>query len=133
MKKLTLITFVAIFFVACNDSKSKEGDNKTSNSTESVKPSATGDDAALTAWLSGKMLTSTYDEPKYDMWDKFKFNADGTGTDKDNSTAKWEIKDGQFIFHGPMDMKYKIEKKNDSTMLMKGSIKDNNYKVSPIK
>ena len=58
MKKLTLITFVAIFFVACNDSKSEEGDNKTPNSTESVKPSATGDDAALTAWLSGKMLTS---------------------------------------------------------------------------
>ena len=133
MKKFIFIALTAIFFTACGDNKSKDGDKTSTTTKDEVKPAATGDDAAMTAWLGGKMLSSTKNDPKYDMWDKFKFNADGTCTDKDNASAKWEIKDGQFLFHASMEMKTKVEKKDDSTIIFKRSMGDDTYKVTPIK
>ncbi len=92
------IVFAAMLFEACNDGKSKEGDNKSDATRDDIRATGTGDDVALTARLSSKRLSSTYKEPKYDLWDKFKFNAGGTGTNKNNASAKWEIKGAEFVF-----------------------------------
>lgn len=123
MKKLIFIAVMAIFVTACNNNKSKEGD----------KPAATGEDAALTSWLSGKMLNSTKKDPNYDMYNHLKLNADGTCTDKGDASAKWKVENGEFLFIASMTLKNKITKKNDSTVVFKGSISDDDYILTPIK
>lgn len=134
MKRLILILAAGAFLAACNNSDKKEsGNDPASPASNDSKSVASGDDAALTSWLGGKMLSSTSADPKTDMWHNMKLNADGTCTDKDNASAKWEIKNGEFVFHAAMDMKRKIEKKDDTTVIFKGSIGDDSYRVSPIK
>lgn len=135
MKRLMFIAVYALVFTACGDSKSKESDSKSTSSTATTetKPAATGDDAMLTSWLGGKMLNSTKKEPKMDMYDHLKLNADGSCSDKDNSSAKWKVENGEFSFIASMTLKNKIEKKNDSTVIFHGTIGDDIYTLSPIK
>ena len=132
MKKLFMISLLAIVFTACGGSKSKPDAGNDAKKEES-KPAATGDDANLTAWLSGKMLTSTATDPKQALYDHLKLNADGTCIDKDNLSAKWKIENGEFVFMAAMELKKKIEKKDDSTVVFKGVISDDIYTLSPIK
>ncbi|MBK7432539.1 MAG: hypothetical protein IPI66_00725 [Chitinophagaceae bacterium] len=134
MKKIILFALIAGGMIACNDSKTKEGENKTETAgKETVKPAASGEDATMTTWLGGKMLNSTRKDPKMDMYDHLKLNADGTCTDKDNASAKWKVEGGEFVFIASMELKNKIEKKNDSMVVFKGAIGDDVYVLSPIK
>jgi hypothetical protein len=129
MKKLFFLLISAATISACNNEK-KESDTPKTASTEEVKPAAaTGDDAALQQWLGGKMLVSTREDSNTDMWNNMKLNADGSCIDKDNATAKWSIKDGEFVFSASMEIKKKVEKKDDSTLVFKGAIGDDIYKV----
>lgn len=134
MKKLMLIALSVILFTACNNSKSKEGDNGSATPPkDEVKPASTGNDAMLTTWLGGKMLNSTMKDPKFDTYDRMKLNADGTLTDKDNSSAKWKVENGEFMFMASMTIKNKIDKKNDTTVVFHGQIGDDIYTLTPIK
>jgi hypothetical protein len=133
MKKLFILFSVISLFAACNNKKSEKENTGNTNQPATVGPASNNEDATLSGWLNGKMLSSSKQDSKTDMWDKLKLNADGSCTDKDNASAKWEIKNGEFVFHGPMDMKYKIEKKDDSTVIFKGSLGDDLYKLSPVK
>lgn len=135
MKKLFLIPMAALLFSACGGDKSKSGNEPTASEPkkEEVKPAATGEDAALTSWLSGKMLTSTAVDPKQAMFDHLKLNADGTCTDKDNAAAKWKIENGEFVFMAAMEMRKKIEKKDDNTVVFKGVVGDDTYTLSAAK
>lgn len=130
MKKIFFLLIATATLGACNNEK-KEGDKPVAG-TEESKPAATGNDAALQQWLGGKMLVSTQADSKMDMWDKLKLNADGSCTDKDNSAAKWTIKDGEFVFTAAMEIKKKLEKKDDSTLVFKGALGGDEYKVKPI-
>lgn len=51
MKKLIITAIIAMFFLACNNGKSKDGD-VTTTKTENAKPAA--DDNAMKTWLQGK-------------------------------------------------------------------------------
>jgi hypothetical protein len=131
MKKIIIIAFIATSFAACNESK--DPSLKTENTKPETATPATGNDAALTTWLSGKMLVSTLADAKYDMWNNLKLKADGTCTDKDNAAAKWSVKDGQFIFESIVNMKMTIQKKAEDTLIFKGDVtKDQEYILKPI-
>jgi hypothetical protein len=132
MKKILFIAVAVTFFAACGGGKSKEENKGTTTATtnQSSAP-ATGKDAELTQWLSGKMLVSTEADPKFDMWNNLKLKADGSCTDKDNAAAKWMVKNGQFIFQSITDMKMDMEKRNDSTLVFKGAISDEVYILKP--
>ena len=131
MKKWIFIALLAMFATACNNDKAKEGDKPATK--EEAKPAASGDDAAMTSWLGGKMLNSTKSDPNTDMYNHLKLNADGTCTDKDNASAKWKVENGEFVFMASMNLKNKVTKKNDSTVVFKGSLGDDDYVLTPIK
>lgn len=134
MKRLTIFLLAALFITACKDTK-KEEDNKAGpviSATENKEQAPTGNDAVLYQWLSGKRLVSTSNEPQYDMWNNLKLNADGTCTDKDNANAKWTVKDGKFVFESVMNITKEMEKKDDTTLVFKGEIKDQTYILKPL-
>jgi hypothetical protein len=133
MKKLFILFTAFVLLSACNNKKSEKENTGNTGQPATVGPVSNNEDASLTSWLNAKMLNSTKQDPKMDMWDKLKLNADGSCTDKDNASAKWEIKNGEFVFHGPMDVKMKIGKKDDSTVIFKGSIGDDSYTLTPLK
>jgi len=131
MKKIIIVALIATSFAACNESKDPA--LKTENTKPETAAPATGQDAELTKWLSGKMLVSTLADSKYDMWNNLKLNADGTCTDKDNAAAKWSVKDGQFNFESVVTMKKKIEKKAEDTLVFKNDVtKDEVYVLKPV-
>ena len=131
MKKILLIAVTATFFAACGGGKSKE-ENKGTGITDQTSAPATGKDAELTQWLSGKMLVSTKADPKFDMWNNLKLKADGSCTDKDNAAARWIVKNGQFLFQSITDMKMDMEKRNDTTLVFKGPISEDVYILKPV-
>lgn len=130
MRKLTLIALSLVFLAACSNNKTN--DKKSAAATEETKPAASGNDAELTKWLSDKMLVSTSKDPQFDMWNNLKMHADGSCTDKDNSSAKWSVKDGKFNFISSMNISYDMEKKNDTTLVFKRQLGDDAYIVKPI-
>lgn len=133
MKKIIFLFFPLSILVACGSKKTADKTTEPStNVAETTKPAATGNDAALIQWLSGKMLISTEKDPKYDMWNNFKMNADGSCIDKDNASAKWTVENGKFIFQSVMNITKEMEKKDDTTLVFKGSIGENIYIVKPI-
>lgn len=134
MKKMIIYLLAAFFVTACKDNK-KEDDKNTEpviSATENKEPAPTGADAALVQWLSGKKLVSTEADPKFDMWHDLKLNADGTCTDKDNASAKWTVKEGKFVFESVMNLTKEIVKKDDTTLVFKGQIKDQTYILKPL-
>ena len=134
MKKLALFLLPVLLLAACGDKKKEE--KKTEpvvTATENKEPAPTGNDAALISWLSGKKLVSTSKEPQYDMWNNLQLHADGTCIDKDNANAKWTVKDGKFVFESVMNITKEMVKKDDTTLLFKGEIKDQTYILKPIK
>lgn len=129
-----MMAVAALLIVSCNNEKEKaKADDAAAGSTPKQEAGlpATGDDAALTTWLSGKTLIAA--NPGQAMYDHLKLNADGTCEDKDKAHAKWKIEGGQFVFQGAMDVKNRIEKRNDTTVVFKGSIGEDVYTVSPSK
>jgi len=134
MRKLLFMALSISLLTAC--SNEKKDDKKTTEtpaeSTGETKPAATGKDAELTQWLSGKKLVSTRKEPQYDMWNNMQLNGDGSCVDKDNAKAKWSVKDGKFIFESVINMTKVMEKKDDTTLVFKGEIGDDQYIVKPI-
>lgn len=134
MKKVLIVASMATVFMACNSGEPKTATTtETPAATEAAKPAATGQDAELTTWLGGKMFNSTAADKTYDAFDKLRLNADGTCIDKDNNTAKWKIENGEFVFITAMEIKKKVEKKDETTVVLKGSIQDDAYTLTPIK
>ena len=137
MKKIFVYVFALAIAVSCKDKKADESKTETpaapATTETASQPAATGVDAELTQWLSGKMLVSTKDDPKFDMWNDLKLNADGSCTDKDNASAKWSVKEGKFNFEGPMTLTKEMEKKDDTTLVFKGAIGNDVYIRKPIK
>lgn len=137
MKKIFVYVFALAIAVSCKDKKADESKTETPAApatTETASlPAATGVDVELTQWLSGKVLVSTKDDPKFDMWNDLKLNADGSCTDKDNASAKWSVKEGKFNFEGPMTLTKEMEKKDDTTLVFKGAIGNDVYILKPIK
>ncbi|MBK6937818.1 MAG: hypothetical protein IPH18_13700 [Chitinophagaceae bacterium] len=133
MKKLFLYLFALALIASCKDKKADEPKTDTPAATETTQPAATGNDATLTQWLSGKMLVSTSKDPATDMWNNLKLNADGTCTDKDDASAKWSVKDGKFNFEAAMTLTKDMIKKDDTTLVFKGVIGDAAYILKPIK
>jgi len=134
MKKMMICLLAVLVMTACKDNK-KEDDNKTErviSATENKQAAPTGNDAVLYQWLSGKKLVSTATDPKFDLWHDLKLNADGTCTDKDNASAKWSVKDGKFVFESVMNLTKEIVKKDDTTLMFKGEIKDQTYILKPL-
>lgn len=132
MKLIFIMALTAIVFMACNSGESKTTTAESPATTEAAKPAATGQDAELTTWLGGKMLNSTAADKTYDMFNKLKLNADGTCIDKDNNSAKWKVENGEFVFIAAMEIKKKVEKKGEATVVLKGSIQDDAYTLTPI-
>jgi hypothetical protein len=133
MKKLFIVALTATVFIACNSGEPKTAaTTEVPVTTETAKP-ATGQDAELTTWLGGKMMNSTAADKTYDMFDKLKLNADGTCVDKDNNSAKWKVENGEFVFIAAMEIKKKLEKKDETTVVLKGAIQDDAYTLTPIK
>lgn len=134
MKKVFIVALIATVFIACNNSETKTAGTtaETPAATEAGKP-ATGQDAGLTTWLGGKMLNSTQADKTTDMFDKLKLNTDGTCIDKDNNSAKWKVENGEFVFISIMEIKKKVEKKDETTAVLKGTIQDDAYTLTPIK
>ncbi|MGB3006080.1 MAG: hypothetical protein WBC06_06210 [Chitinophagaceae bacterium] len=133
MKKIIFLFIPLFILVACGSKKTADKTTEpTATAAEATKPAATGNDAALIQWLSGKMLISTEKDPKYDMWNNFKMNADGSCIDKDNASAKWTVENGKFVFQSVMNITKEMEKKDDTTLVFKGSIGENIYIVKPI-
>lgn len=134
MKQMMIYLLAALIMTACKDNK-KADDKKTEpaiSATDNKEAAPTGADAALVQWLSGKRLVSTSADPKFDMWHDLKLNADGTCTDKDNASARWSVKDGKFVFESAMNLTKQIEKKDDTTLVFKGEIKDQTYILKPL-
>ena len=128
MKKIMLPVLSIVLLASCGDKKNEDKKTDTAvTATETKESAATGNDAALVQWLSGKMLVSKNSDPSTDMWNNLKLNADGTCTDKDNASAKWTVKDGKFIFESAMTLSKEIEKKDDTTLVFKGEISDQTY------
>ena len=132
MRKLTWIALSLVFLTACNNKKADDKKSTVPGTSEETKPAASGADAALTKWLSEKMLVSTKKEPQYDMWNNLKMHADGSCTDKDNSSATWSVTDGKFNFISVMNISYVMEKKDDTTLVFKRELGDDTYIVKPI-
>ncbi len=133
MKKVFIVALTATVFMACNNGETKTTATDKPATTEAAKPAATGQDAELTTWLGGKMLNSTQADKTTDMFDKLKLNADGTCIDKDNNSAKWKVENGEFVFIAAMEIKKKIEKKDETTAVLKGAIQDDTYTLTAIK
>jgi len=134
MKKMTIWLLAVLIIAACKDNK-KENDKKTDqvvSNTDNNQTAPAGNDAVLVQWLSGKKLVSTATDPKFDMWHDLKLNADGTCTDKDNASARWSVKDGKFVFESAMNLTKEMEKKDDTTLVFKGEIKDQTYILKPL-
>jgi len=125
-----IILFAAVLY-SCGGKDEKPDTEKkvteTSVITKESEPS--GVDADLTNWLKGKMLKS--DDATKDYND-FKLYADGTCADKGNAKAEWEIKNGELVIHSAMDLKFKIDKKDENTLILHRSLSDETYKVEPI-
>ena len=121
--------------IACNNNETKTGgtDASPSDTAAAVKPVVSGQDAELTNWLAGKMLHSTQADKTTDMYDKLKLNADGTCIDKDNNPAKWKVENGEFVFTSLIEIKKKVEKKDENNVILKGTIQDDAYTLTPIK
>ena len=133
MRKLFFIALSISLLTACNNEK--KDDKKTTGTTSSsgeTKAPATGKDAELTQWLSGKKLVSTRKEPQYDMWNNMQLNGDGSCLDKENAKAKWSVKDGKFMYESVINMSMVMEKKDDTTLVFKGEIGDDRYIVKPV-
>jgi hypothetical protein len=134
MKKMTIWLLAVLIMAACKDNK-KENDKKTDqvvSNTDNNQTAPAGNDAVLVQWLSGKKLVSTATDPKFDMWHDLKLNADGTCTDKDNASARWSVKEGKFVFESAMNLTKEMEKKDDTTLVFKGEIKDQIYILKPL-
>lgn len=134
MRKITFCLLAILVMAACKDNP-KEKDKETNtvvSETENNQAAPSGNDAILYQWLSGKKLVSTATDPKFDMWHDLKLNADGTCTDKDNASAKWSVKDGKFVFESVMKLTKEMEKKDDTTLVFKGEIKDQTYILKPL-
>ncbi len=130
MRKILFALLSVIVISSCGDSKKEE--EKKPETTETPAPVATGNDAALITWLSGKMLVSTKEDPATDMWNNLKLNADGTCTDKDNASAKWTVKEGKFIFESATTLTKEMEKKDETMLVFKGAVGDDSYLLKPI-
>lgn len=134
MKKVFIVALTATLFMACNSGETKTATTtEAPATTETAKPVTTGQDAGLTSWLGGKMMNSTAADKSFDAFDKLKLNADGTCIDKDNNSAKWKVENGEFVFITAMEIKKKVEKKDETTVVLKGSIQDDAYTLTPIK
>ena len=121
--------------MACNSGETKTATSAAESpaKNDAAKSTSTGQDAELTTWLGGKILNSTAADKTYDMFDKLKLNADGTCVDKDNNSAKWKVENGEFVFIAAMEIKKKLEKKDETTVVLKGAIQDDAYTLTPIK
>jgi len=135
MKKVFIVALSATALMACNNGETKEPAKATETTAagEAPKPAATGQDAELTTWLGGKMFNSMQADKTTDMFDKLKLNADGTCIDKDNNAAKWKVENGEFVFISVMEIKKKVEKKDETTVVLKGTVQDDSYTLTPIK
>lgn len=133
--KSTLVIMAALLLASCGGKNEKEketGNREPAPSSTSSTAPATGKDAELTSWLSGKRLVSTAKEPQYDMWNDLKLYADGTCKDKDNASAKWRISEGKFIFEAAINMTKELEKTDDTTLVFKGLVSDQRYILKPV-
>lgn len=131
MKKI-LIPCIAVFILSsCGDSKtsktSTEEKKETSNATTSTTAAPSGNDAMLTDWLKGKMLTSEDSNKDYN---NFKLFADGTCEDKGGAKTSWTIENGVLNIGGLL--KINIEKKDENTIILHRSLSDEVYSVKPI-
>jgi hypothetical protein len=126
MKKIFILALIAATIISCKNGKAKE-ENKTTDEKTTTATAATGNDAVLTDWLKGKILTA--DDPKLD-YNNFKLLADGTCEDKGGAKVSWTIEEGKLNMGGLM--KIAIEKKDETTLIMHRSLSDETYKVSAL-
>lgn len=131
---LTLALFSTILLGSCGGGKAKDEKPADALAPTTDQPATTaapaGADAELTQWLGGKTLHSTKADPKLDMYDNLKLAADGTCTDKDNAAAKWKVENGEFVLMTAMELKNKIDKKDDTTVVFHGAIGDDVYTLT---
>lgn len=130
--KFFMVVLAASLFIACGGKKEKETQSTAPAASSTSPAPASGKDAELTSWLSGKKLVSTEKDPKFDMWNDLKLYADGTCKDKDNASAKWSVKEGKFIFESAMNITKEMEKKDDTTLVFKGVVGDALYILKPV-
>lgn len=124
IQKNTTILLLFLTFISCKNSSADK--KPTVNENVISAPAATGQDARLTDWLKGKMLTA--DESK--DYHLFKLYNDGTCEDKGGAKVNWTIEEGQLNMGGIL--KIAIEKKDDTTLILHRSLSDETYHVSSL-
>ncbi len=128
MKFIMTIILATVMLYSCGSGNDKKVTDTASPNSD-ASPVDTGLDAELTTWLKGKVLKS--DDPSKDYND-FRLYADGTCMDKGNAKAEWAIKNGELVIHSAIDMKFKLEKKDETTLVLHRNLSDETYKIEPI-
>lgn len=124
IKKDAIMLLFAICMLSCNNSSGDKSPKDKQPEATAAAPAATGQDAQLTDWLKGKILTA--DESK--DYHNFKLYQDGTCEDKGGAKVNWTIEDGKLNMGGIL--KISIEKKDETTIIFHRSLSDETYQVS---
>ena len=124
MRKLFVLVAIAAIIISCKEEKKTSPDNKLKEEKANTSSATSGNDEMLTAWLKGKMMTG--EKPEMD-YNNFKLFADGSCEDKGAAKSTWEIKNGELVIASMI--KFKIDKKDEQTLILHRSLSDETYKL----
>lgn len=124
MRKLFILVAIAASVISCKEEKKATLNTKAPEEKNSNSAATSSNDEMLTAWLKGKMMTS--EKPEMD-YNNFKLFADGSCVDKGAAKSTWEVKNGELIIASMM--KFKIDKKDEQTLILHRSLSDETYKL----
>ncbi|MBL7733708.1 MAG: hypothetical protein JNM88_21235 [Chitinophagaceae bacterium] len=127
MKKTIFYLLLLCMAAACGDAKKEKGTDDAGKKT-AAPAAAAGDDAVMADWLKGKVLTG-----KDTMMDyhNFKLYADGVCEDKGGAKVNWKVEGGKLDIGGLM--KFAVDKKDDTTLVLHRSLSDETYTVQPMR
>ena len=112
--------------ISCDNGKQ---DKRPGTVKEEMATAPSGADGMLTEWLKGKMLVS--EDPAKD-YNNFKLFADGTCEDKGNARAKWIVENEHLVIQSIVNMKLKIEKKDEQNIILHRSMSDEVYRLESL-